>query len=115
MATAISPNQSAILTALRTFLLAALPPGMPVVRVQIDVHGPNAVDNAAAITTLFFDEQGVNLFTSAAITPLFCEDPRQVPFINAEQAYEDRVVITAHLQANQQFALPEQFAAALGV
>lgn len=85
---------------------------------QLDVHGPSSSNNAARIATMFRDEYAVNKFaeTSNSVVPLYCEEPRQMPFINAEEQYEYRWVVGAVMQAN--FAMtkiPQQFAASLSV
>lgn len=85
------------------------------VHIQVDVHGPQSVANAAMIGTIFRDERGVDLFAGTGITPLFADEPRQVPFLNAEQQYEVRVVVTLHLQVNFKMELPQQFADQLKV
>jgi hypothetical protein len=80
--------------------------------VQLDVHGPTSSDNAQIISTLLRDEFGVVSMKAinVDITPLFAEDPRQVPFINAESQYETRWIVDAHLQVNQTIKVPQQFA-----
>lgn len=82
------------------------------VHIQVDVHGPNAWDNAQTVTTLFRDEVGVGLFALSGfdVTPLYADDPVQMPFLNAEQQYENRWVITARLEANQSVTWPLQYA-----
>lgn len=82
------------------------------VTVQLDVHGPNSADNAVTIATLFRDEYAVNFFKSTGfdVAPLYADDPKQLPFSNAEQQIETRWVIEALLQANQVVAVPQQFA-----
>jgi hypothetical protein len=79
---------------------------------QLDVHGPNSADNAQVVTTLFRDQFGVDAFALSGfdVTPLHADDPRQVPFINAESQFESRWIVEAHLQANQAISLPLQFA-----
>lgn len=79
--------------------------------VQIDVHGPLGADNAQVISTLFRDPYGVDAFVALAstVTPLYADDPVQRPFINAEQQYEDRWVVEAHLQADVTVKVPQQF------
>jgi hypothetical protein len=79
---------------------------------QIDVHGPSSADNAQAITTLFRDDFGYQNFTSSnpAITPLHADNPRQMPYINAEDQYEDRWIIDGVIQADQTLSIPAQFA-----
>ena len=46
---------------------------------------------------MFRSSYAVDFFAAlgGAITPLFASDPRQMPFVNAEQQYEDRYVIEA--------------------
>jgi hypothetical protein len=84
---------------------------------QCDVHGAAAADNAQTISTLFRDQYAVTKFDDAAITisPLYADDPRQMPFINAASQYEDRWVVEAHLQVNPVVSVPEQFADAATV
>lgn len=79
---------------------------------QWDVHGDNSWDNTVLISTTFKDEVGCDLLAAGGfeIAPLYLDDPRQVPFPNAEQQIEMRWVITAHLQANQTVTIPQQFA-----
>jgi hypothetical protein len=103
------------------------------VDVQVDVHGPNSHDNATIFTTMFRDQYAIsffqaygtappgfpagttgpfqlNAFNYSAVGPLHADDPRQVPFFNAEQQWENRWIITARLQANQIVSVPQQFA-----
>ena len=44
------------------------------------------------------------------LTPLYCDDPKQVPFTNDQDQYETRFVVHAHMQVNQSLGLPQQFA-----
>jgi hypothetical protein len=89
--------------------------------VQLDFHGPQSWNNSATFTNVFRDARGVALFDQEwesrfngnmahSLQPLFCEDPKQIPFINAEQAYEDRWIVAAHLAANLTVGMPQQFA-----
>ena len=80
--------------------------------VQLDVHGSLSPDNAQIISTLLRDQYGVSAIQAinSAITPLHADDPRQMPFINAEQQYETRWIVEAHLQVNQTIKVPQQFA-----
>jgi hypothetical protein len=79
---------------------------------QLDVHGPNSADNAQIVTTLLRDQYGVDAFAASGfdVIPLHADDPKQIPFINAEQQYENRWIVEAHLQANAVVQLPLQFA-----
>jgi hypothetical protein len=89
---------------------------------QLDVHGPNSGDNAQAVTTVFRDEYGYDLFTAQclalgltldAVVPIHADDPRSVPFENAENQYEHRWIIECLLQANETMTVPQQYAGAL--
>lgn len=82
------------------------------VTIQLDVHGPASGDNAVTISTLMRDEVACQAFTDAGfeVQPLYAGEPRQMPFINAEQQYENRWTIDAVLQANPIVSVPQQFA-----
>ena len=83
--------------------------------VQIDVHGPNSGDNAQIISTAMRDGYAYDAFTSygPGVFPLYADDPRQVPFINAENQYEYRWIIDCQLQINPALAVPQAAAAQL--
>lgn len=88
------------------------------VSVQIDVHGPNSADNAQTIATLFRDNYGVESFASSGfdVVPFYADDPKQIPFINAEEQLEVRWMIQAEMQANQVIAgVPQQFATSASI
>ena len=87
------------------------------VTIQLDVHGPNSHDTAEIISTMFRDSYATDFFLSyPGITPLHADDPRQVPFINAESQYETRYVVEALLQADQTVTgVPQQFADILSI
>lgn len=80
--------------------------------IQVDVYGPSAMDNAQTITTLFRDEYAATQFATSGfdVTPLYADDPKQAPFIDAENQYEDRWTVEVQLQANQIVNVPQQFA-----
>ena len=86
---------------------------------QIDFHsGDNSSsDMAQIVSTVFRDESGVDLFAAQdpnyGVVPLYADDPREVPFVNAEQAYEWRYVVDARMQVNQVVSIPQQFADSL--
>lgn len=81
-------------------------------RLQIDVHGPSAYQNAMLISTIFRDETGVKAFadTGYDVTPLHADDPRQIAFTNDQQQYEERWVVEACVQINSVVSVPQQFA-----
>jgi hypothetical protein len=82
------------------------------VTIQIDVHGPASADNAQEIATLLRDEYATIAFTRTGydVQPLYAEDPRQTPFVNAEQQYEWRWTVDVVLQANPVIGTPQDFA-----
>lgn len=84
---------------------------------QLDVHGPASGDNSQRIAALFRSEYGVSALAASGLdlAPLYCDDPKQMPFINAEQEYEDRWTIDACFQVNQVIGTPQQFADELSV
>ncbi|MEX3628091.1 MAG: hypothetical protein VB138_00135 [Burkholderia sp.] len=81
-------------------------------RLQLDVHGPNGGDNAAIISTLFRDEYACIQFATVNpdIQPLYCENPRQMPFINAQNNYEQRWIIELAIEYNPITQTPQDFA-----
>ena len=89
--------------------------------VQMDVHSSSlalGTDICRTITTAFRDVSSAEYFIenyAGNITPLYADDPRQVPFINDQNQFETRWVITAHLQVNASIYLPQQFADQLAV
>lgn len=85
--------------------------------VQCDVHGPSSADNATILSTLFRDQYAVSAFIDAgyAISPLFTDDPRQAPFINAEQQFEERWIVDVHMQVNITIVVTQQFAVELHI
>ena len=85
--------------------------------VQCDVHGPNAADNVQVVMSLFRSEVATAGFAASdyAIAPLYADEARQVPFINAEQAYESRWTVDLVLQVNPIIGTPQQFADELEV
>lgn len=71
------------------------------VAIQLDIHGPEAFNNAARVSTLFRDGYAVEFFAAySGISPLFADDPRQAQFVDGEKQYEDRYIIEANLQVN---------------
>lgn len=85
--------------------------------VQLDFHSLDTTsgDYAQAVSTALRDEFATTFFAALpppqnSVAPLHADDPRQAPFLNAEQQYEWRWVLEAHFQANQILALPAQYA-----
>lgn len=83
--------------------------------VQLDVHGPNSADNSRVIEGLFRSEYATTVFDSSGlplgnIAPLYCDEAKQIPFINAEQQYENRWVLDLQIQLNPVITTVQQFA-----
>jgi hypothetical protein len=73
---------------------------------QLDVHSANILDSAdmaQTISTMFRDSYATTFFAgnNSNVIPLLADDPKQIPFMNAENQYETRWVIEARVQANQ--------------
>ena len=83
---------------------------------QVDVHSANVGDScnmAQAVSTMWRDAYATQLMqaSNANVTPLYASDPRQVPYINAEDQYETRWIVDILMQANQTVSgAPAQFA-----
>ena len=84
---------------------------------QLDFHSANVGDSsdmAQTVATLFRDPYATEFFSALSppidVAPLYADDPRQVPFFNAEQQYETRWIVDVHLEANQVVAVGQQYA-----
>lgn len=84
---------------------------------QLDIHGPIGGDNAQVITTYFRSQEGVALFAENdfEIVPLYTSEPKQIPFTNGENQWEDRWVISAEMQINPSVVIDQQFAKTMNV
>jgi hypothetical protein len=87
------------------------------ITVQLDVHGPKSADNAQVISTMFRDEYATTAFAvlNENVAPFYADDPKQIPFINDQDQYENRWVIEAVMQANQTVTFPQEFADVLTI
>lgn len=118
--TAVNADGTATLSAPITLANSWLAAGTEIltqptdVAIQLDVHSENirlASDYAQTITTIFRDDRGYQMLRASGfpISPLYTDDPKQVPFVSGESQYESRYVITAHLQVDQTLTLPQEF------
>jgi hypothetical protein len=80
--------------------------------VQLDVHGPNSLNNVNVIETLFRSDYGVDFLAATGfwIAPLHIDTAGQMPFENAEGEVEYRWVMEAHLEIVPIVTTPQQFA-----
>lgn len=81
--------------------------------IQMDVYGASAPDWSIMLSTLFRDEYA-NLTLAPNCVPLYCEDPRMMPLVNAEAAFEQRFMIDCKIQYNPVTVTPQDFADTLG-
>jgi len=79
---------------------------------QLDIHGTSSADNAVTLSTALRSQYAVDSFPSA-ITPLWSDDPKYLPFINDQQQYEFRWIVEAHFQADPSLFVPQQYADAV--
>jgi len=66
--------------------------------IQIDCYGPNSGSWAAMLAALWKDEYACNLMHNCQ--PLYADDARMIPLIDAEAQYEERWSLTASAQYN---------------
>lgn len=80
--------------------------------VQLDVHGPASADNGQIISTIFRDPAAYDFLQTLGhdVSPLYADDPRQMPYLNEQQQIEWRWVIEAALQINPLVLIPQQYA-----
>lgn len=80
--------------------------------VQLDVHGPESGNNVQRIVSLFRSEAGYDAFIDSGyqVAPLHCDNGSQLPFVNAEKAFEFRWVLDAVMQVNPVVGTQQSFA-----
>lgn len=78
--------------------------------IQLDFYGPQSHDQAWSVATLFFTEYGVQQFKPGGVSPLYCDDPHQMPLIDGEQQFEQRWSFNVHVQYNPVISVPQEFA-----
>jgi len=86
--------------------------------VQIDAYGPLSGDYISALCGIFRTPFSVDQFSTYGfdITPLWADDPVQMPIINGEKQWEKRFKTSLHFQVNQQITgLTQQSANALSI
>lgn len=77
--------------------------------VQFDVHGPNSGNNVRVIEALFRSEYATDFLDPYGVSPLFCMDPHQAPFVNDSNQVEYRWSMDVHLQVNPLVRTPQTF------
>lgn len=117
-------NRSRLSTNVDTFS-ASMGPGQPLdttnyerdtqADIQLDIHGEGGADGAQTVATLWRDGYAVDVMAPFGIAPLYATDGHQVPFINGEQQFEDRWVMTLYAQMNPIVSTTTQFADTVAV
>lgn len=84
---------------------------------QLDFHDAGdgvASDLVQIVSTTYRDAFAAQWFKEhhpdLPIAPLYCENPRQAPFINESLQYEWRWILETHLQVDQTVSMPQQYA-----
>lgn len=70
--------------------------------IRLDIHGSNGADNTQIIMSMFRSDHAASVFKGVGydVTPLWCQDAKQVPFLNGEQQVEQRWILEIYLQCN---------------
>lgn len=79
---------------------------------QIDCYGPSSGSWAATISTVFEDTYGFNAL-GPNCEPLYCNEARMIPLIDAEESYEERWSLDARVQWTPVATVAQQYASAL--
>jgi len=88
-----------------------------IVTIQVDIHGPSSSEKSIIAEGLFRSGWGFDNIKASGydISPLYCSEPRQIVFNNAEQQNEKRWSIDFSFQVNPIITIPQQFADSLEV
>ncbi len=85
--------------------------------IQLDFHSASltsAGDMATVVSTLMRDAFATQQFAEQSpyygVSPLYADDPRQMPWVNDQQQVEWRWVLEAKVQAPEQVVVPQQYA-----
>lgn len=119
--TLTSKENSRIETNVVSYVDPGINPGSAVVLtsseyvIQMDFYGANSAQNAKITEALFRDGYALTAFTNSNIKPLYADGPIQIPLVNAEEQYEQRWKLDAHIQYNPAVTVSQDFAAALTV
>jgi hypothetical protein len=83
--------------------------------VQVDCYGPASSDWAVVLSTVWQHQLAVDFMAAYGVTPLWAEDPIEMPVVNGEQQYEKRWIVQLHLQYQPSTVAPQQFMAAASI
>jgi hypothetical protein len=77
---------------------------------QLDFHGNDSTDNAQVFAVLFRSDYATQYFIGSGMSPDYCSDGIQAPYISGEDQFEDRWTLNAVFDANITVSTPQQFA-----
>lgn len=80
------------------------------IHLQLDVYGPASAENAGVITTLLRDSYGAEALAPSGLSPLYAEDPFQLPLVAGEQQWIQRWTIRIALHGHIAVTVPQAFA-----
>ena len=82
------------------------------ISIQVDIYSETASNQASVISTLFRDAFAYDSFPEN-IKPLYCDDPKQIVFVNDAMQYEKRFMIMLYLQYDPTVTVNTQLAVEL--
>ncbi|MFY1028175.1 phage neck terminator protein [Actinobacillus seminis] len=77
------------------------------IQMQIDFYGENSGEMARTFCTLWRDVYACEHFSYCQ--PLYCDEPRYLPFTNEASEYEQRYLVTINLAYNPVIVHPQDF------
>lgn len=84
---------------------------------QLDFYGPDSQNWANVVAILARTEKACEIFASygAGILPVNAEDPKQLPFVNGEEQYEQRWMVTLVTAIEQSITTTQESATSLEI
>jgi hypothetical protein len=82
------------------------------ISIQVDIYSETASNQASVISTLFRDAFAYDGFPNN-VKPLYCDDPKQIVFVNDAMQYEKRFMIMLYLQYDPTVTVSTQLAVEL--
>ena len=79
------------------------------VLVHLDFYGDNSSDVATAVTQLFRDEKGINIFKNSGFVPLYVEDAQRLPYIDQTSTIYNRHQTVLHFNHHPALKFNEDY------
>lgn len=79
--------------------------------IQVDLYGPDSGNRAIELETLFASSYGYDTIKELdeRLAPLYSSEAIQAPMINAESQWQERYIITLHIQAHITVTLRQDY------